>query len=32
MLMLKLGNECQVNCIYADLCLFNSIKHVKDAN
>lgn len=32
MLMLKLGNEYQVNCIYADLCSFNGIKDVKDAN
>lgn len=32
MLMLKLGNEYQVNCIYTDLCSFNGIKHVKHAN
>lgn len=32
MLMLKLGNEYQVNCIYADLCSFNGINEVKHAN
>lgn len=32
MLMLKLGNECQVECIYTHLCSFNGIKDVKHAN
>lgn len=32
MLMLKLGNECQVKSIYPDLYSFNGIKNVTHAN